>query len=156
MREWLPSGLSGGGSSASANPNQVSVMGRMTGAFSERREQAGNAAAMAGLPGAPDDNAFKSCCPNLTFKERVYGCLGCFAIGFVISILGFMSFWSACMTPSVLSPAAAVPCAMTRAAHPRTPCVLRCLHLLAAGQIATFAVLYTLGNVISIIGSGCA
>jgi len=35
-----------------------------------------------------------SLCPNMSFKDRVRGCIGCVCIGMVLSFLGFMSFWS--------------------------------------------------------------
>ena len=42
-----------------------------------------------GMPNAND-----SCCPNLTLQQRVQGCVGCFVIGFVISMMGFFAFWT--------------------------------------------------------------
>jgi hypothetical protein len=35
-----------------------------------------------------------SCCPNLTFKQRVQGCLGCAAAGMGFSFLGFTLWWT--------------------------------------------------------------
>ena len=39
----------------------------------------------------PEKNAL---CPNLSFKDRVRGCIACMCTGMVLSFLGFMSFWS--------------------------------------------------------------
>mmetsp|Transcript_8575 Transcript_8575/g.20570 ORF Transcript_8575/g.20570 Transcript_8575/m.20570 type:complete len:227 (-) Transcript_8575:612-1292(-) len=60
--------------------------------------------------------ASESCCPNLSFQERVYGCIGCFCIG---AALGFSSYimWT-------------------------------------LNNYNIFAVLYTLGNIVSICGTG--
>ena len=118
VREWLPAGLSGGGSSGGGAPSQqVSVMSRMTNVMQPASEGGRNMANMAGLPVAPaNDSAFSGCCPKLTFRERVYGCIGCFLIGIVISMLSFVSWF--------------------------------------AGHTATWAILYTLGNIISLCGSG--
>ena len=118
MREWLPAGLSGGGGSGGgASSQQVSVMSRMTNAIQPASERGRNMANMAGLPVAPaNDSAFSACCPKLTFRERVYGCLGCFFVGIVISMLSFVSWFF--------------------------------------GHTATWAILYTLGNIVSLCGSG--
>ena len=35
-----------------------------------------------------------SLCPNMSFKDRVRGCIACMCTGMVLSFLGFMSFWS--------------------------------------------------------------
>ena len=120
FREWMPSalgeaGAGPSGSSASASHNQVTVMGRMTNAIAPVREAGHSAAQAAGLSPATD-SAFYACLPKLTFRERVQGCVGCFCVGVVISILSFISWWT--------------------------------------GQTATFAILYTLGNLISLMGSG--
>ena len=32
-------------------------------------------------------------CPNMSFKDRVRGCIGCMCIGMVLSFLGFMAWW---------------------------------------------------------------
>jgi hypothetical protein len=68
------------------------------------REAAGIA-----LPGAD------SCCPNLSVKDRVKGCVMCFAIGVGTALIGWLSFW--------------------------------------AGHITTYAVFYTLGNIIALCGT---
>jgi len=39
----------------------------------------------------PEKNAL---CPNMSFKDRVRGCIACMCTGMVLSFLGFMSFWS--------------------------------------------------------------
>ena len=134
MREFLPSGLSGGGGDSggsgasgggggSASLQQVTVMSRVTNVMQPARERTQgvrNMANMAGLPVAAseDSNAFKACCPKLTFRERVQGCLSCFAIGIVISLLAFVSWW--------------------------------------LGNTAGWAIMYTTGNIVSLCGSGCA
>ena len=119
-REWMPSvlgdpGAGPSGSSAATSHNQVTVMGRMTGAIQPVREAGRSAAQAAGLSPATD-SAFYQCLPKLTFRERVQGCIGCFCIGIAISILSFVSWW--------------------------------------LGNTPTFAVLYTLGNIVSLTGSG--
>jgi len=119
MREWLPRSLSGSTEPASQprGLSDISVVSSVRNAIAPARENAANAAAMAGLPTSQaHDSAFAACCPKLTFRERVYGCLGCFGLGFIISFLGFISFWT--------------------------------------GNMAAFATMYTIGNIVSIIGSG--
>ena len=39
------------------------------------------------------DSAFYACCPKLTFKQRVYGCVGCFLFGVLFSLMGMLSWW---------------------------------------------------------------
>jgi hypothetical protein len=114
MGEWLPKSLGGG----SQKPPTVlqSVQVRMNNTMGAARENTSNAAAMAGLStGSQQDNPCAEMCPNLSFRQRVQGCLGCFALGFVISGLSFIS-WS-------------------------------------TGQTATFAFMYTIGNIVSLAGS---
>jgi len=90
---------------------------RMTNAIQPARDNAQVAAGMVGVDVSnSNDNCYDACFPKLTFQERVYGCVGCFAIGLAVSFLGFMMWWT--------------------------------------GKIAMFATLYTLGNIISICGSG--
>jgi len=64
----------------------------------------------AGIPGSD------SCCPDLTLQQRIMGCLSCLAIGFAISFVGFLAWWT--------------------------------------GHIASFGILYTTGNIVSICGTG--
>ncbi|EOD03870.1 hypothetical protein EMIHUDRAFT_360512 [Emiliania huxleyi CCMP1516] len=71
---------------------------------------AGRLGAAAGVPGAD------SMCPSLTFKQRLYGTVGCFCVGFVFSLMGTLLWWT--------------------------------------GHVAGFALLYTLGNVVSMAGTG--
>ena len=112
MREWLPGSLQGGAGAGSGSANagassggavatsQVTVMSRVTNAINpaSARERAGdmqNMANMAGLPvGAADDSQFEQCFPKLTRKQRIQGCLGCFAVGMFISLLSFMLWWT--------------------------------------------------------------
>lgn len=169
--EWLPSSLGGGGGS-SKPPSVMQQMGnRMTNAIQPARDNAQVAAGMVGVDVSnSNDNCYDACCPKLTFQERVYGCVGCFAIGLAVSFLGFMMWWSAsappppaahcvveCMAPCrrALRPHCRAPPTgrppirpLTRSSHASNAC--------AAGKIAMFATLYTLGNIISICGSGCA
>ena len=58
------------------------------------REGAQTAAACAGVPNSVTQSGKDTCCPNLTIRERVQGCLGCLALGFVISFLSVVSWWS--------------------------------------------------------------
>lgn len=60
--------------------------------------------------------AADSCCPKLSFKERLHGVAACFFGGMVLSLLGTMFWWT--------------------------------------GKTRPFAILYTLGNVVSICGTG--
>lgn len=55
-------------------------------------------------------------CPNMSFKDRVRGCIGCTCIGIFLSFLGFMAWWG--------------------------------------GHIGTFAVIYTLGNLVALCSTG--
>ena len=117
VREWLPAGITGGGGSHQqpARSNQVAI--RMGNPLASARDNANSAAQQMGLsPGT--DSAFYACCPKLTYRQRIQGCIGCFFIGIVISFLGFVSWWM--------------------------------------GQTPTFAILYTVGNVVSLCGTGYA
>jgi len=55
-------------------------------------------------------------CPNMSFKDRVRGCIGCMCIGMGLSLLGFFAWWG--------------------------------------GHIGTFAIIYTLGNLVSLCSTG--
>jgi len=122
MREWLPPALGGGGEasnvpSSSAPQPSVTVFGRMQTSARERTQNMQNAASMAGLPvSSANDSAFAACCPKLTYKERVYGCVACFCLGFVIGLLSFVAWWT--------------------------------------GSTATWAIMYTIGNIVSLCSSG--
>uniref|UniRef100_A0A7S3U763 Vesicle transport protein n=1 Tax=Strombidinopsis acuminata TaxID=141414 RepID=A0A7S3U763_9SPIT len=77
---------------------------------SVRNQVANRLGAAAGMPGAD------SMCPNLTFRQRLYGCLGCLVGGILLSFMGTLLWWT--------------------------------------GHVAGFAVLYTIGNIVSICGTG--
>ena len=74
-------------------------------------QQMENVASAAGVLPAAD-----SMCPNLTFKQRLWGCIYCSGSGMALSFLGYMLWWT--------------------------------------GHVAGFAVIYTIGNIVSICGSG--
>jgi len=122
FNEWLPGSLAGagvGGSSGSSSgrkPGFASAVRSVQCAMAPVREHAQTAAACAGVPNSVTQSGKDTCCPNLTIRERVQGCLGCLALGFVISFLSVVSWWT--------------------------------------GNTATFAVLYTVGNIVSLCGSG--
>jgi len=113
FNEWLPNGLAGSTSTANKKPGFASAVRTVQVAIAPAREHASTAASAAGIQ---TNTGSDTCCPSLTFRERVQGCVACILIGFVISFLGFISFWT--------------------------------------GHVATFAILYTLGNIISICSSG--
>ena len=82
-------------------------------------------------------------CPNMSFKDRVRGCIVCMCVGMALSFLGFMAWWGE--------------------QHPRSAPYLACMTqcLLCAvpapgGHIGTFAVIYTLGNLVSLCSTGYA
>lgn len=130
VREWLPPSLGGGPAEKPRGMQQITVMPsfgttssqRQGGrswreAARERTQGMQNAANAAGMPVSPaTDSGFASCCPNLTFQQRVYGCIGCFGVGVFIQMLSFLS-WS-------------------------------------SGHIPQWAVMYTLGNFVSLLSSG--
>mmetsp|Transcript_44011 Transcript_44011/g.87984 ORF Transcript_44011/g.87984 Transcript_44011/m.87984 type:complete len:120 (+) Transcript_44011:66-425(+) len=114
FNEWLPTSLSGSSTSATnKKPGFAAAARSVQLAIAPAREHATTAASAAGLP---TNNGADTCCPSLTFRERVQGCIACLIVGFVISFLGFISFWT--------------------------------------GNITAFAILYTLGNIVSICASG--
>ena len=99
LKEWLPKGMSDGGSSQPAEV-KVTVVGRMQSNMSNfasaGREQAAtmqNAAAAAGMPVAPaEKSAFDSCC-KLTYAQRFKYFLYCIGAGICISVLSFVMWW---------------------------------------------------------------
>ena len=99
LKEWLPKGMSDGGSSQPAEV-KVTVVGRMQSNMSNfasaGREQAAtmqNAAAAAGMPVAPaEKSAFDSCC-KLTYAQRFKYFLYCIVAGICISVLSFVMWW---------------------------------------------------------------
>ena len=105
-REWLPSCFdSSAATSSTKKPGYVTrATSRIDGVIAPVRENAQTA------------SGADTCCPNLSFKDRVQGCLACFGFGVIISFLSFLSWWG--------------------------------------GQIATFAIFYTFGNIVAICGSG--
>jgi hypothetical protein len=138
--EWLPAGLAG----SSKKPGFAQqVRMQMDNTLGQARENASNVGAASGVLPAAD-----TCCPSLTFRERVYGCLGCLALGFLISFLSFLSWWSARRAT------AAPPPHNRRAPHAAPASVRRPARRRAGGHTAQFAVLYTFGNIVSIAGSG--
>ena len=140
MREWLPPSLAGS-TKKPGFAQQIRI--NMDNAIAPVRDNAQSSAAAAGFMPPAD-----TCCPNLSFQERVYGCLGCMGLGFVISFLGFLSWWSACHSAQsrMLQPSLCDGSLM----HALSPA------LRAGGKTAQFAVLYTVGNLVSIAGSGYA
>jgi len=105
FNEWLPGSLAGagvGGSSGSSSgrkPGFASAVRSVQCAMAPVREHAQTAAACAGVPNSVTQSGKDTCCPNLTIRERVQGCLGCLALGFVISFLSVVSWWSECYAP---------------------------------------------------------
>ena len=86
-REWLPSCFDSptvtSSTSSTKKPGYVTrATSRIDGVIAPAREQAQTA------------SGADTCCPHLTFRERVQGCLACFGIGMVISFLSFLSWWS--------------------------------------------------------------
>ena len=51
-----------------------------------------NAQAMQGTV-LPERNPL---CPNMSFKDRVRGCIGCMCIGMALSLMGFFAWWGEC------------------------------------------------------------
>ena len=110
-REWLPASLGG---EPKPKPTALQSIQVMAG---NARNRVQDTAHNVGLPVSPaTDSACYACCPNLTFKQRVYGTLGCFAIGMAIGWMSWLSWMS--------------------------------------NDIPSWAVLYSLGNVVSFCSSG--
>ena len=93
---------------ARAAENMRAAINNMRGNTSSAMESAGVPSQM--LPAAD------SMCPNLTFKQRVYGCVGCVGIGILLSFMGFCLWWT--------------------------------------GHVSAFAFVYTMGNLVSLAGTG--
>ena len=91
--EWLPSSLGGQPQRKPGWAQQVRV--RIDDTIQPARDNAAMAA------GYGQEEVCCGLCPNLSMQERIYGCMGCFLVGMVISFLSFMSWWSACPAPLV-------------------------------------------------------
>jgi len=82
-------------------------------------------------------------CPNMSFKDRVRGCIVCMCVGMALSFLGFMAWWGEQHSRSAQYLACMTQC-------------LLCAVPAAGGDIGTFAVIYTLGNLVSLCSTGYA
>ena len=82
-------------------------------------------------------------CPNMSFKDRVRGCIGCTCIGIFLSFLGFMAWWGEEHSRTALSLACIMQCLLCAVPAP-------------GGHIGTFAVIYTLGNLVALCSTGYA
>lgn len=93
-------------------------------------------AAMQNAVGVP---AADSLCPSLSFKQRLYGCIGCFCVGIFLSIIGWFAWIGA-----------------RARATPRLPAQFSADRATssAGGHIGTFGVTYTLGNIVSLCSTG--
>jgi hypothetical protein len=86
-KEWLPS-LDLGSSSTSKKPG-VAVPQYVT------RATAGITGTVASVRETAETAQGKDTCfPGLTLKQRIQGCVACFCVGIIISILSFISFWA--------------------------------------------------------------
>lgn len=85
-REWLPSGLTGGGGSQKSGGMLSGMSARVNQAIAPARETAAIV-----VPGTGQND---NLCPSLSFKQRLQGCLGCFVLGLCLSFLGFISWWT--------------------------------------------------------------
>ena len=47
--------------------------------------------------------AADSCCPSLSISERVYGCMGCFALGSIIGFIGWLQWNGVPPPPTILA-----------------------------------------------------
>ena len=52
----------------------------------------GNSDTVQGVAQATGMAKNESMCPKLTLEQRLYGCIGCFCTGVVLSIIGFMTW----------------------------------------------------------------
>lgn len=89
-REWAPSNIFGGGGGEGGSSGRAtgifgSVGAKMTNAIAPARDTVG-----AVVPGVGSND---SVCPSLTWKQRLHGCIGCFVVGMMLSLLGFISWW---------------------------------------------------------------
>ena len=48
------------------------------------------AAAASVLPSFSDEPACAACCPKLSYKQRLYGFIGCACLGYLLSVIGTM------------------------------------------------------------------
>ena len=87
-KEWLPSSFDLGSSSSSKKPG-VAVPQYVT------RATAGITGTVASVRETAETAQGKDTCfPGLTLKQRIQGCVACFCVGIVISILSFISLWT--------------------------------------------------------------
>ena len=101
--------------------------GKAKGAVSGVKDSAAVSAMQQAVGMKQEDNL----CPSLTWRQRVYGCCGCFATGCVLSFIGWILWQRAPPTRAASPPPA------------RT----------TGGMIASFAIVYTLGNITSLCSS---
>ncbi len=89
--EWVPSSLSGmlggGGEAPRQQTFLQSISTRASNPLASVRENSSGLATVTGMHN-------HSLCPSLTWKQRLMGCAWCFIIGVVLSILGFLSWWT--------------------------------------------------------------
>jgi hypothetical protein len=52
---------------------------------------AANKLANGELPSFTEESAFTKCCPNLTFKQRIYGFIACASFGWILSLMGTLT-----------------------------------------------------------------
>lgn len=87
-KEWLPTSFDLGSSSSSKKPG-VAVPQYVT------RATAGITGTVASVRETAETAQGKDTCfPGLTLKQRIQGCVACFCVGIVISILSFISLWT--------------------------------------------------------------
>lgn len=72
------------------------------------------------VPTFTEESAFSKCCPNLTYKQRLMGFVGCCCIGWVLSLVGTLTLIGGATQKN----------------------------------IAIFAILYVVGNIVALSGTG--
>lgn len=71
------------GSSSSGGEQSSSIFGSSSG-----KDSGGDGTSM--IPGFQDEPACADCCPKLTYSQRLFGFVGCTALGYLMAFMGSM------------------------------------------------------------------
>jgi len=84
-------------------------MNKARASWNNKAAKVGESDAVQGIQQATGMTKNESLCPKLTYEQRLYGCVGCFCVGVVLSIAGWVMWQSAAWPCSA--------CACQRASH---------------------------------------
>ena len=128
MNNPLNDGTSSSSSSSAANVTGGSILSMFglgekqttTQVIQSKLNIAASSVANGELPTFTEESAFSKCCPNLTYKQRLIGCVGSGIVGWVLALMGTLTLIGG---PS-------------------------------QKNITTFAILYVVGNIVALAGTG--